>query len=150
MHYTLKDDEGRTMDTSVDGEPLGYIHGIGALIPGLEKELDGKGKGDKVLAVIPPAEAYGEWEEQKQHVVSKEGFQGDEELKTGVRVQVDTGQGVSIAVVSKIEEEAVTLDFNHPLAGRTLHFDVEVIEVRDATSEELDHGHVHGTGGHKH
>ena len=138
------------MDTSNDGEPLGYIHGIGALIPGLEKELEGKGQGDKVLAVIPPADAYGEWEEQRQHVVSKAGFQGNEELTTGVRVQVDTGQGVSIAVVTKIEDEAVTLDFNHPLAGQTLHFDVEILEVRDASAEELDHGHVHGPGGVDH
>jgi len=152
LHYTLTNDEGQVMDSSANGAPLAYIHGIGNLIPGLEKELEGKAAGDKLLAKIAPAEAYGEWEAGKQHVVPKSGFKGEgnEQLEIGMRVQVDTGQQQAIAMVTNIEDENVTLDLNHPLAGMTLHFDVEVVEVRDAAQEELDHGHVHGPGGHQH
>lgn len=150
IHYTLKNKEGQVLDSSANAEPLAYIHGIGALIPGLEKELDGKTQGDKLLAVIAPEDAYGQWDSNKEHVVSKQGFKGDEELRSGMRVQVDTGQGHAVAMVTKIEGDAVTLDLNHPLAGMTLHFDVEIMGVRDATSDELDHGHVHGPGGHQH
>jgi len=150
IHYTLKDKEGQVLDTSANSDPLAYIHGIGALIPGLESELEGKSEGDKLLAVIEPEDAYGEWDAGKEHVVSKDGFRGDEELTTGMRVQVDTGQGHAVAVVTKIDGNAVTLDLNHPLAGMTLHFDVEIMGVREATAEEIDHGHVHGPGGHHH
>jgi FKBP-type peptidyl-prolyl cis-trans isomerase SlyD len=150
IHYTLSDKEGQVLDSSKNSDPLAYIHGIGALIPGLETELEGKAVGDKLLAVIQPSDAYGEWDTNKQHVVSKQGFKGDEELKVGMRVQVDTGQGHAVAVVTSIEGEEVTLDLNHPLAGMTLHFDVEVTDVREASQEELDHGHVHGPGGHHH
>ena len=150
IHYTLTNDDGQTMDSSRQGQPLPYIHGIGNLIPGLEAELEGKEVGDKLLAVIKPADAYGEWDAGKQHVVPKSGFQGDEELTVGMRVQVNTGQQQAVAMVTNIEEENVTLDLNHPLAGMTLHFDVEIMGIRDADQEELDHGHVHGPGGHHH
>jgi FKBP-type peptidyl-prolyl cis-trans isomerase SlyD len=150
IHYTLTDKEGQVLDSSKNADPLAYIHGIGALIPGLESELEGKETGDKLLAEIQPSDAYGEWDENKQHVISKAGFRGTEELKAGMRVQVDTGQGHAVAMVTRIDGEEVTLDLNHPLAGMTLHFDVEVMEVRDATESELDHGHVHGPGGHQH
>ena len=151
IHYTLSNKEGQVLDSSATAEPLAYIHGVGALIPGLESQLEGRVKGDKLLAVIEPAEGYGEWDTNKQHIVSKEGFKGDEELTVGMRVQVDNGQGqAAVAMVTKIDAEDVTLDLNHPLAGMTLHFDVEVTEVRDASTEELDHGHAHGPGGHHH
>ena len=109
IHYTLTDKEGQILDSSQNAEPLAYIHGIGALIPGLESELDGKSKGDKLLAVIEPADAYGEWDGNRQHVVSKQGFKGDEELKEGMRVQVDTGEGQAVAVVTKIDGEDVLI-----------------------------------------
>jgi len=152
IHYTLSNEEGQVMDSSANSEPLSYIQGIGNLIPGLENELEGKAVGDKLIAVIQPADAYGERDAQKQHVVPKSGFrsEGSEELQIGMRVQVDTGEQKAVAMVTNIEGENVTLDLNHPLAGMTLHFDVEVIEVRDAQQEELDHGHVHGPGGHQH
>jgi len=150
MHYHLTDADKNVLDSSKGREPLAYIHGIGNIIPGLEKQLTGKEVGDKVAAVVEPAEAYGERDENLMQIVPMSGFQGDEELQVGMQVQVGTERGPAIASVAKIEGEDVTLDINHPLAGLTLHFDVEIMDIRDATSEELDHGHVHGPGGHQH
>jgi FKBP-type peptidyl-prolyl cis-trans isomerase SlyD len=150
MHYHLTDEKGTVLDSSQGREPLSYIHGAGNIIIGLEKQLTGKVAGDKVNAVVAPAEGYGERDDNLVQVVPKSGFQGDEELTVGMQVQVGSQQGNTIATVAKIEEEEVTLDVNHPLADVTLTFDVEVVEVRDATKEELDHGHVHGPGGHHH
>jgi len=152
IHYELKNGEGQVLDSSAGRDPLVYIQGIGMLIPGLESELNGKKQGDNVTAVIEPKDAYGDYQEANVHVVPKAGFQseGDETLQPGMRVQVDTNNGQQVALVTKIEGEDVTLDLNHPLAGQTLHFAVEVVDVREATAEELDHGHVHGPGGHQH
>ena len=150
LNYTLKNSEGTVLDTSEGREPLVYLHGVGALIPGLEEELDGKETGAKLSTVIPPEKAYGEKRDDLLRVVSKDGFQGDEEMQVGMQVQLETDQGPAIAVISKIEGGDVTLDLNHPLAGMTLHFDVEVVELREATADEIEHGHVHGRGGHQH
>ena len=150
IHYTLKDDQGEILDSSAGQSPLPYIHGVGALIPGLEKELHGKQAGDKFTAVIAPSEGYGEYDKTAVFQVSSDGFEDDDELELGMQVQLDTEQGPAIATVTKIEGEEVTLDLNHPLAGVSLHFDVEVIEVREATQEELAHGHVHTPGAHHH
>jgi len=150
MHYTLKSNQGDLLDSSEGKTPLAYIQGGGNIIPGLEKQLEGKKVGDKVSAVVEPAEGYGERHDGLVHVVSKNGFQGEEELVEGMQVQVETNNGVSIAQVTKIQGEDVTLDLNHPLAGMTLHFDVEITAVREATKDELEHGHVHGPGGHQH
>jgi FKBP-type peptidyl-prolyl cis-trans isomerase SlyD len=152
IHYELKNGEGQLLDSSIGRAPLVYIQGIGMLIPGLENELNGKKKGDKITAVIPPDEAYGEYHDANVHIVPKSGFQsqGEEELTVGMSVQVESNDGQQIAVVTKIQGEEVTLDLNHPLAGETLHFSVEVMEVREATADELSHGHVHGPGGHHH
>lgn len=150
MHYTLKNDAGETLDSSAGRDPLAYIQGIGNIIPGLEKELEGKVAGDKVNAVIAPEFGYGERFDDLVRDVPKTGFQGDEELVAGMQVQVETSNGPAIAVVTNVAEEHVTLDMNHPLAGMTLHFDVEIVSVREADAEELAHGHVHGPGGHHH
>jgi len=150
IHYTLKSDDGEVLDSSDGKTPLPYIHGTGQLIPGLEKELEGKEKGNELKVVIAPADAYGEYSQEQVFVVNKDGFQGDEELKEGLQVQLDTGNGQAVGVVSKIEGDNVTLDLNHPLAGTTLHFEVKIEDIRDATPEELDHGHSHGEGGHQH
>jgi FKBP-type peptidyl-prolyl cis-trans isomerase SlyD len=150
MHYTLKNEAGEVLDTSAGREPLVYLHGVGGLIPGLEKELEGKQANDKLNAVIPPEEAYGSRRDDLLRVVSKEGFQGEEALVEGMRVQLETDRGPAVAVVSGIEGENVTLDLNHPLADVTLHFEVEVLNVREAEAEEIAHGHVHGEGGHQH
>ena len=150
MHYHLTDGDKNVLDSSQGREPLAYIHGVGNIIPGLEKQLAGKEVGDKITAVVEPAEAYGERDDNLMQIVPKSGFQGDEELQVGMQVQVGTQNGPAIASVAKIDGEDVTLDINHPLAGMTLHFDVEIMDVRDATKDELDHGHVHGPGGHQH
>lgn len=150
MHYKLTDVDNNVIDSSEGREPLSYIHGMGNIINGLEKQLTGKQKGDKINAVVEPAEGYGERDDNLTQLVPKSGFQGSDELQVGMQVQYSTDHGMAIASVAKIEGENVTLDLNHPLAGVTLHFDVEVMEVREATKEELEHGHVHGPGGHNH
>jgi FKBP-type peptidyl-prolyl cis-trans isomerase SlyD len=150
IHYTLKDDQGEVLDSSAGQSPLPYIHGVGALIPGLEKQLLGKEAGDKLTTVIPPAEGYGEYDEDHVFIVPADEFEGDDELEEGMQVQIDTEDGPAIAIVTKIDGDEVTLDLNHPLAGISLHFDVEVVEVREATSQELEHGHVHTPGAHQH
>jgi len=150
IHYTLKSDKDEVLDSSEGKSPLSYIHGSGQLIPGLEKELEGKEVGAELTIVVPPADAYGEYNEEQVFVVGKDGFQGEEELTVGLQIQVDTGQGQAVGVVTKIEGDNVTLDLNHPLAGANLHFDVKIEDIRDASPEELDHGHAHGEGGHQH
>lgn len=150
MHYTLKDPKGTVLDSSLGGEPLAYIQGIGNIIPGLEKQMQGRIKGDKLDAVIAPEEGYGERRNDLVHVVSKQGFKGGGEPTVGMQVQLEGPEGRMIAIITQIEGDNVTLDLNHPLAGVTLHFAVEVMDVRVATAEELDHGHVHGPGGHHH
>ncbi len=150
IHYTLKDDQGEILDSSIDHDPLPYIHGVGALIPGLEKELLGKVAGDKFTTVIAPADGYGVYDEDQVFQVSADGFEEDDELELGMQVQIDTENGPAVGTVTEIEGEEVTIDLNHPLAGVSLHFDVEIVEVRAATKQELDHGHVHSGGAHHH
>lgn len=150
MNYTLKNEAGEILDTSEGREPLVYLHGVGALIPGLETELEGKQANDKVSVVVPPEHAYGNRRDDLLKVVSKQGFQGDEELVIGMRVQLDTEHGPAIAVIAEVDGENVTLDLNHPLADMTLHFDVEIVAVREANPDEIAHGHVHGEGGVSH
>jgi len=153
MHYNLKNEEGVTLDSSQGREPMPYIHGLGHIIPGLEKELEGKAKGDKVNAIIAPEDAYGKRNEEMVQIVPKSGFQAEDGapgLEEGMQVQVETGQGPAVAMVTKIAGEDVTLDLNHPLADMTLHFDIEITDIREATAEEIEHGHVHGAGGVEH
>jgi len=150
--YKLKEKEGNMLDTSKGRSPLPFIQGVGNIIPGLEKAIEGKEKGDVFTAVIEPAEAYGEYQDAAVHIVPASGFQANEEesLQEGMQVQVETNNGPAIAMVTKIEGDNVTLDLNHPLAGATLHSEVEVADIRDASQEELDHGHVHEPGMHEH
>jgi len=150
FHYTLRNKNGDILDTSDGQAPLGYIHGIGNIIPGLEKALQGKKKGDKVKVIIEPSEAYGQRNDSLMEVVPLSNFGDQSQVKVGIQFQVDGPQGLRIATVAKLESENVTIDFNHPLAGVTLDFDVEITDVRDASPEELQHGHVHGDGGHHH
>lgn len=150
IHYTLKDSKGEILDSSEGQSPLPYIHGIGALIPGLENQLSGKQAGDKFTAVVAPADGYGTYDKDQVFQVPADGFTGEGEIEVGMQVQLDTEDGPAIATVTKVEGEEVTLDMNHPLAGVQLHFDVEVVEVREATKQELDHGHVHTPGHHHH
>ena len=153
IHYTLKDNSGEVLDSSEGNDPMAYIQGIGNLIPGLEEALEGKSAGDKVKVTVAPNRGYGERNEDLVHIVPLSGFiAGDDQdqLVEGMQVHVETNDGIRIAYVEKIEGDEVTLDLNHGLAGETLHFDVDIIDIRDATKEELEHGHAHGPGGHHH
>ena len=150
IHYKLTDKAGEVLDTSEGREPLAYLHGRGNLIPGLEKELEGKKEGDKFNVTIPPEDAYGTRNDNLVRQVPRDAFKDVQDLQTGMRFQSKTEQGTEIFTVAKIEDQHVTIDGNHPLAGEALTFDVEITEVRDATPEELSHGHVHGPGGHDH
>jgi len=150
MHYALKNDGGDDLGSSHGHEPMAYLHGNDNIVPGLEKELDGKRAGDKINAVVSPEEGYGIRNEDGIRKIDKARFEGDEEITVGMQIQVDMEGEVSVASVTDIDEKEITLDLNHPLAGETLHFEIEIMDVRDATVEELSHGHVHGPGGHHH
>jgi len=151
INYTLKNDKGEILDSCEGQGPMPYIHGTGNIIPGLEKELSDKEVGAKIVAVIPPEEAYGQLEEGLVQVVPLADFDNKDEVKVGIQFHAQTSEdSASIATIVKVEGEEVTIDLNHPLAGETLHFDVEVVDIRAATEEELAHGHVHGPGGHEH
>ena len=150
IHYTLKDDEGAVVDTSAGGEPLAYIQGHGNLVAGLEKALEGKRGGNKVVVSVPPEEGYGRHDPKLIQRIPKRSLQGAGQVKKGMQFQARTDDGMRVFTVTAIVGDMVTLDGNHPLADKTLHFDVDVVDVRDATSEELEHGHVHSAGGHHH
>ncbi|HEY4612916.1 MAG TPA: peptidylprolyl isomerase, partial [Bacteroidota bacterium] len=138
-------------DSSEGQEPLTYLHGAGNIIPGLENTLEGKKIGDAVKVSVAPGEGYGEWDKQKIAEVPKKQFAGVGKLEVGMQFTADSNNGEQIVTITKIAGDKVTVDANHPLAGKTLNFDVKVVEVRAATAEELSHGHVHGPGGaHSH
>jgi len=150
IEYTLTDDTGNVIDSSVGGEPLAYLHGAGNIIPGLEDALEGKKVGDSFTVSIAPADGYGEKNEGLMQVVPKEMFQGVDSIEAGMQFHAQTDHGMQVITVAAVDGDNITVDGNHPLAGQTLNFDVKVIEVRAASAEELDHGHVHGAGGHHH
>lgn len=150
IHYTLTNDQGEVLDSSSGGEPLAYLHGSGNIIPGLEKALEGKQAGDKLVVKVAPADGYGERNDSLIQQVPKRAFQGVAQIQPGMSFTAQSSQGPMQVTVTAVAGDMVTVDGNHPLAGETLNFDVEVAEVRKATLEELSHGHVHGPGGHHH
>lgn len=150
FHYTLTNDQGDVVDSSDGRDPLAYLHGAGNIVAGLEKAMEGRSVGDKFKVDVPPEQGYGVRDEQLIQQVPKEAFQGIENIEVGMHFQARGPHGVASVEVTAVEEQLVTVDANHPLAGQTLHFDIEVMEVRAAEAEELEHGHVHGAGGHHH
>jgi FKBP-type peptidyl-prolyl cis-trans isomerase SlyD len=150
IHYTLKDDAGAVLDSSAGGEPLAYIQGHGNLVPGLEKALEGKQDGSTLAVTVPPAEGYGVRDAALVQRTPKRALQGSGEIRKGMQFQGRTDEGMRLFTVTAVVGDMVTLDGNHPLADQNLHFDIDVVSVRDATAEELEHGHVHGAGGHHH
>lgn len=150
FHYTLTNDAGDVLDSSNGREPLPYLHGKGNIVPGLEKALAGKTVGDKLNVVVAPEEGYGPRIDSLVQVVPKAAFQGVDKLEPGMQFQAESNMGPVSVVVTAINGDNVTVDGNHPLAGETLHFAVEITEVREASVEEVLHGHVHGVGGHHH
>ena len=148
MHYTVTDNKGNQLDSSVGGEPLVFLFGHGSLIPGLEQALAGKSAGDKFTANIAAADAYGERHDALTQAVPKSMFDGMD-VAVGMRFRAAGPDGREQSVIIlEVTEDEVVVDCNHPLSGIDLTFDVEVMLVRDATDEELDHGHVHGIDGH--
>jgi FKBP-type peptidyl-prolyl cis-trans isomerase SlyD len=150
LHYTLKNDASEVLESSLNGQPLAYLHGRGQLIPGLERELTGKSAGEKLSVKVSPADGYGEHNPGLVQEVPRHMLDGVRDLRPGMRLQAETDTGPRSVLVTQVLDEVVTLDANHPLAGKTLHFDVQIVQVREATDEELAHGHVHGPGGHHH
>ena len=150
VNYTLKDKDGEVIDETQDGS-FAYLHGARNIIPGLENELEGKETGYKNSIVIEPKDAYGERSLEKIQRVPLSMFPDDAEIAEGMQFEAQSDEGVPMIVtVTAIDAGEVVVDGNHPLAGIQLYFDIEVIDVRDASQEELEHGHVHGPGGHHH
>lgn len=150
MHYTLTNDKGDVLDSSRGNEPLAYLHGGGNIIPGLEKALVGKKAGDTLQVKVAPAEGYGERDERLIQQVPRRAFQGVKDIQPGMSFHAQGERGPMQVTVTRVAGDMVTVDGNHPLAGETLNFDVEIVEVRAATAEEMSHGHIHGPGGHHH
>ncbi len=149
VDYTVKLDSGEVVDSSAGARPLEYLHGHKNIIPGLEKALEGMRVGESKSVTVAPADAYGERVEEAIEWLPRKAFPTDVELEAGMMFQAHDAQGnVIMLVVREVEAERVLVDYNHPLAGQTLHFDVKVVDIRPASSEEIAHGHVHTTGHH--
>jgi len=150
LSYTLRDDGGEIIDQSSEGSPLLYLHGAQNIVPGLEEQLEGVVEGESIKATVSPEKGYGprlgEAQEVPRHL-----FPADAELAAGMQVVAHDDEGRQIPFfITGITEETITVDPNHPLAGETLHFEVTVESLRDASAEEIEHGHPHGPGGHHH
>lgn len=144
IHYTLKDEDGQVIDTSEGAEPLSYLHGAGNIIPGLENALSGKAAGDAFDVVVEPRQGYGEYQAELLQVVPRAAFEGVESIEPGMAFTAQAADGSQRRiVVREVEGDDVTVDANHELAGVDLHFSVEVVGVREATEDEVAHGHVH-------
>lgn len=150
LEYILTDNTGTILDATDGREAFAYLHGARNIIPGLEAALEGRSAGEKLQVTIPPEEAYGERQEGLIQSIPRDRFEGVETLEIGMQFHAGTPQGPQVVTVTAIEGDEVTIDANHPLAGTTLNFDVTITDIRDATEEELSHGHVHGPGGHAH
>ncbi|MVM38029.1 peptidylprolyl isomerase [Spirosoma sp. HMF3257] len=144
IHYTLRDSSGNILDSSQGSDPLYYLHGANNLIPGMEEGLEGQAKGAHLQLDVSPEKGYGKRDPQLVEAVPRRAF-GGQELEVGMQFETNEGQVVTI---TEVGPDTVTVDANHPLADQNLYFDVEVLDVRDATPDELAHGHVHGPGGH--
>jgi len=150
LAYTLKDNDDNILDKSDDGS-FCYLHGARNIIPGLESALTGKVAGDELSVSIPPEEAYGVRDEARLQEVPREMFPEDVDIEVGMQFHAQNPEGHQIMVtVTRVEDDSVTVDGNHPLASVHLNFDVRIMDIRDATAEELEHGHVHGPHGHHH
>lgn len=151
VHYTLKAEDGEVIDSSEGEEPLMYLHGAGNIVPGLEKQLTGHNVGERIKAVVAPEDGYGEHSGDEPQMVPRAKFPEEADLYEGMEVmaQADEGEMIPMWIVG-LTDDHVLVDENHPLAGMTLHFDVEIADIRAATEEELAHGHPHGPGAHAH
>jgi len=150
IHYTLSNSAGEVLDSSEGDGPLSFVHGIGALLPSLERSLEGKPAGEKIIIAIEPKDGYGLRDAALVHTVPRNAFNGVEQLEVGMHFESSEENESEMVTITAIEGDQVTVDSNHPLAGVVLNFDIDVLTVRDATDEEIKHGHVHGPDGHNH
>lgn len=150
IHYTLRDEHGAVLGSSDGGDPIAYLHGNGGIVPGLEEALTGKVAGDRIDVVVAPEKGYGLRDERLLQMIPRARFPNSGALATGQQFHADGPHGGRLLRLTRVEKDLVTVDANHPLAGKSLHFSVVVTEVRKATRDEVTHGHVHGPGGHKH
>ncbi|MBO2587620.1 peptidylprolyl isomerase [Shewanella algae] len=153
IHYRLTDAKGQLIESSFEADPMVYLHGMENLIPGLEKALEGKGKGDTLEVTIEAEEAYGPYHDGLRQEVPLEAFGDIQDIVPGMRFIAETEMGQRPVQVTEVLDNSVIVDGNHPLAGQSLTFNVEVMDVREATAEEVAHGHIHahgGCGGHGH
>ncbi|MBT8377952.1 MAG: peptidylprolyl isomerase [Ignavibacteria bacterium] len=151
FNYTLKDDTGTVLDSSENKEPLSFLSGSNTILPKLEKTLTGMIIGSKKNVKLSTEDAYGDYKEEAVQTVNKDQFPKEAQLTVGASYMANSPDGKQMPfVITEVKEQDITVDFNHPLAGKDLEFDVELIDVREATPEEMQHGHVHGPGGHHH
>lgn len=150
INYTLKDNDDNIIDKSDDGS-FCYLHGANNIIPGLENALTGKSSGEDISVTIVPEEGYGTRDDAKIQAVPRDAFPPDQTLEPGMQFHAEGPEGQAVMVtIATVENDTVTVDGNHPLAGVTLNFDVTIADIREASAEELEHGHVHGPNGHQH
>ena len=149
FHYSVAEAGQESIESSKDSEPLAILFGHGNIIPGLEKAMEGREAGESFAADVPAAEAYGERRDGLTQRVPKKHF-GEQKLAPGMQVVLNTNFGPRAVTVEKVGMSVVDVDLNHPMAGKDLPFDIEIVDVREAQPEEIEHGHVHGEGGHQH
>ncbi len=150
FNYTLKDEKGETLESNSEQDPIAYLHGHRNMMVGVENALEGKELGESFSVTLPAAETYGEKAEDSEQRVSVKHLIGAKVWKARMQATINTDQGQRLVTIVKIGKFMATIDANHPLAGRELTFDISVVDVRDATNEEIAHGHAHGVGGHHH
>jgi FKBP-type peptidyl-prolyl cis-trans isomerase SlyD len=151
FHYTLSNDKGEQLETSKDGEPMTYLHGAENIVPGLESQMTGHGVGDTFDAEVAAKDGYGERDPSAAQAVPRSSFPADMEIDVGAQFTAEAPDGSVMPVwITAVDDKVVHIDRNHPLAGETLRFAIEITSIRDATKEEVAHGHPHGPGGHHH
>lgn len=150
IEYTLKDKDGAVVDSNAGGDPLYFIQGLGTLVPGLEIALNGRALGDSFEVEVKAADGYGEYDENRKRSIPRASVPQLAEAKPGMMLQATGPEGVSVVTVADVTETEIVIDGNHPMAGKDLFFSISVKEIREATADELSHGHIHGPGGHDH
>lgn len=150
FHYTLKNDEGTTLESSTGGDAIAYLHGHKGMIVGVQNAMEGKQAGDQFEVSVEPSQGYGLRNENAVQKIPVKHLSGAKKWRPGMIASVQTEHGVKQVSIVKVGKFMATVDTNHPLAGKTLHFAIEIVDVRAATEDEIDHGHAHGAGGHQH
>lgn len=150
IEYTLKDQDGAVVDTNVGGESLFFIQGLGTIVPGLEIALNGRSLGESFDVTVKAVDGYGEYDAERRRSIPKASVPQLKDVQPGAMLQASGPEGTSVVTVAEVTETEIVIDGNHPMAGKDLYFSISVKEIREATPEELAHGHIHGPGGHHH